>query len=263
MNIEILKRIGKSLLKKIPDVKSIEKTVLGRGASGDKTYRIDKIAEDIVVSAFEKSGEAVTIISEEIGVKDFKGGGIKVLIDPIDGSRNAIAGIPFYCTSIAVVDGNTIGNIELAYIINLINGDEFWAEKGKGAFLNGEKINAQGNDKFYLIAYEAQTPKNDIPQIIPLLSVFKKTRCLGSTALDLAYLANGAISVFVTPAPSRSFDFAAGWLIVKEANGIITDIWGNDIETKEIGLKKSTSILASGNEKLHKKALEIITRGHN
>ena len=85
-----------------------------------------------------------------------------VLIDPVDGSRNAVSGIPFYCTSIAVADGNTVGDIELAYVVNLINGDEFWAEKGKGAFLNGERITAQKDDVFYLVAYEAQTPHRDI-----------------------------------------------------------------------------------------------------
>ncbi|MBE0425412.1 MAG: hypothetical protein IBX72_02035 [Nitrospirae bacterium] len=258
MNIEILRSIGQSLLKKIPSIKMTKKIPLGIGASGDKTYQIDRIAEDTIVSHLEKSGEAFTVVSEEIGVKDIRGGGKKVLIDPIDGSRNAIAGIPFYCTSIAVIDGDTIGNIELAYIVNLINGDEFWAEKGNGAFLKGKKINTQGDEEFYLVAYEAQTPHKDILRISPLLAKSRKTRCLGATALDLAYLAHGAISVFVTPSPSRSFDFAAGCLIVREAGGVITDIKGKGIDATEVSLKKSTSLLASGNKNLHKKALRLL-----
>jgi len=67
---------------------------------------------------------------------------------------------------------------------------------------------------FYLIAYEAQTPDKDIARIIPLFSESRKTRCLGSTALDLAYLAFGAISIFVVPSLSRCFDFAGGYLLV-------------------------------------------------
>jgi myo-inositol-1(or 4)-monophosphatase len=260
MNIEILRSIGKSLLKKIPSIKAAEKIALGIGASGDKTYQIDRIAEDTIISGLEKSGEVLTIVSEEIGIRDIKGGGKKVLIDPIDGSRNAIAGIPFYCTSIALVDGDTIGNIELAYIVNLISGDEFWAEKGKGAFLNGKKINTQKDEEFYLVAYEAQTPHKDISRIIPLLAKSRKTRCLGATALDLAYLANGAISVFITPSPSRSFDFAAGCLIVREAGGVISDIKGKGIDTTEVSLKKSTSLLASGNKNLHEKALRLLNK---
>jgi myo-inositol-1(or 4)-monophosphatase len=258
MEIKILRGIGERLLKEIPLIKKATKTAIGIGASGDKTYPIDKLAEDIILSGLEVSGEALTVISEEIGIKDIKNGGSKILIDPIDGSRNAVSGIPFYCTSIAVVDGNTIGDIKLAYVVNLVNGDEFWAEKGKGAFLNGEKITTQKDDNFYLIAYEAQSPNKDISRIISLLAQSMKTRCFGATALDLAYLACSAISVFANPSLSRSFDFAGGWLLVKEAKGIFTDIKGNSIETLGISLKKSTSLLVSGNEKLHEKALRLL-----
>jgi myo-inositol-1(or 4)-monophosphatase len=260
MEIKILRGIGERLLKEIPLIKKTTKTAIGIGASGDKTYPIDKLAEDIILAGLEESGEALTVISEEIGIKDIKNGGKKILIDPIDGSRNAVSGIPFYCTSIAVVDGNTVGDIKLAYVVNLVNGDEFWAEKGKGAFLNGEKITAQKDDEFYLIAYEAQSPNKDISRIISLLAQSRKTRCFGSTALDLAYLACGAISVFANPSLSRSFDFAGGWLLVKEAEGIFTDIKGNPIETHKVSLKKSTSLLVSGNNRLHEKALRLLDR---
>jgi len=260
MKIEFLREIGRQLLKEIPRLrqKPLSQTPLGVGASGDKTFPIDKKAEEIIISGFEAAGEPLTIVSEEAGITDIKGGGKKILIDPIDGSKNAIAGIPFYCASVAIADGDTIGDIETSYIVNLINGDEFWAEKGKGAFLNGERVFSQKANEFYLIAYEAQSPKKDIPRITPLLSVSRKTRCLGATALDLAYLAAGSISVFVNPSLSRSFDFGGGWLLVKEAGGTFTDIEGNDIEKVEVGLKKNASLLASGNEYLHKEALELL-----
>ena len=258
MEIEILRTIGKRLLKEIPLLKESSKTAIGIGASGDKTYRIDKVAEDLILSGLDESGESLTIISEEAGIKEIKGGGKKVLIDPIDGSRNAVSGIPFYCTSIAVVDGNTVGDIELAYVVNLINGDEFWAERGKGAFMNDERIYTQGDDVFYLVAYEAQSPSKDIAGLMPLLSASRKTRCFGSTALDLSYLACGAISIFANPSPSRSFDFAGGWLLVKEAGGIFTDVKGNPIEKVEVGLQRSVSLLVSGNALLHEKALRLL-----
>jgi myo-inositol-1(or 4)-monophosphatase len=261
MEIEILRAIGRRLLEEIPLLRESSKTFVGIGASGDKTYQIDKVAEDLILSGLDESGEALTIISEELGIKDLKGGGRKVLIDPVDGSRNAVSGIPFYCTSIAVVAGDTIGDVEMAYVLNLVSGDEFWAEKGEGAFLNGEGIITQKDDIFYLVAYEAQSPPKDIPGMMPLLSASRKTRCFGATALDLSYLAYGAISVFANPSPSRSFDFAAGWLLVKEAGGIFTDIKGNSIETIEVGLEKSTPLLVSGNVRLHEKALRLLSQG--
>lgn len=259
MNIDFLRNIGKILRKEIPPGIRISKDAIGTGASGDKTYPIDKMAEDIILSVLEHSGEPITVISEEAGITDLRGGGTVVLIDPVDGSRNAIAGIPFYCTSIAVGEGKRIGNIYLSYVLNLINYDEFWAEKNKGAFLNGERICTQKDDVFYLTAYEAQSPSRDIPGIMPLLSASRKTRCLGATALDIAYLARGSISIFANPAPSRSFDFAGGWLLVQEAGGVFTDMEGNPINNVEISLQKSTPLLVAGNERLHEKALRLLT----
>ncbi len=261
MKIENLRQIGKSLMTEIGNtrLKPFASEALGKGAGGDKTFPIDKKAEDIIISSLEGFNEPLSIISEEIGIKEIRGGGKRVLIDPIDGSKNAITGLPFYCASLAVADGDNIGSISLAYVINLLTGDEFWAEKGKGAYFNSERIRTQSDDKIYLVAYEAQSPKNDIPKIMPLISEAWRTRCLGATALDLAYLAYGAVSVFVTPSSSRTFDFAGGYLLIKEAGGVFTDVNGDSIEPIEAGLSKRTSLLASGNEYLHAKALKLLS----
>jgi myo-inositol-1(or 4)-monophosphatase len=219
MNIKILRSIGKTLLKEIPSVKKDSKTPIGIGASGDKTYRIDKVAEDLILSGLNASGEALTVISEEIGVIDIKGGGRKVLIDPIDGSRNAVSGIPFYCTSIAVVDGNTVGDIGLAYVVNLINGDEFWAERGDGAFLNEERISTQKDDIFYLLAY-SPVSSTDIPRIGPILWN-RERRCFGATALDLAYLATVRLCLrTLTPVSTSA-------VVCSSKAGEFTDMNGN------------------------------------
>lgn len=259
MKIEHLREIGQRLFTELGKtrLKPFASESLGKGAGGDKTFPVDKKAEDIIISSLKALNEPLSIVSEEAGIEEIRGGGKRVIIDPIDGSKNAITGIPFYCTSIAVADGDNIGSISLAYVINLLTGDDFWAEKGRGAFFNGERIYTQKDDIFYLIAYEAQSPKNDIPKMIRLFAEAWRTRCLGATALDLAYLSYGAISVFITPSPSRSFDFAAGYLLIKEAGGVFTDIKGNSIEDTEITLKKSSPLLASGNIKLHERALRL------
>ena len=262
MDIKILQNIREKLLRRMSEarMKPFSQKALGVGAAGDKTFPIDKIAEDIIISELESSRLPLSLISEEYGLKELSGGGRRVLIDPIDGSKNAIAGIPFYCTSLAIAEGDTIGSISIAYVVNLINGDEFLAEKGKGAFLNKERISTQKDDEFSLIAYEAQVPGRDIPRIIPLLSKAHKTRCLGATALDLAYLSRGAVSVFVNSSLSRSFDFAGGWLLIEEAGGVFTDTKGVSLEGIDLGLEKSTPLLASGNQRLHDKALALLGR---
>ncbi|MBI5213165.1 MAG: hypothetical protein HY957_07315 [Nitrospirae bacterium] len=264
MKIIDLRQIGRQHFFEIGKtrLKPFASESLGKGAGGDKTFPIDKKAEDIIIGSLEALNEPLSIVSEETGLKEIKGGGRKVIIDPIDGSKNAITGIPFYCTSIAVADGDNIGGIYMGYVMNLLTGDEFWAEKGKGAFFNGERIYTQKDDTFYLIAYEAQSPKNDIPKIMKLLSEAWRTRCLGAMAMDIAYLAYGDASVFVTPSLSRSFDFAGGYLLVKEAGGIFTDINGNSIDDTELGLNRSAPLLASGNMQLHEKALKLLTGGN-
>lgn len=257
MKIEILREIGSRLMAGVKGVQP-DNRAISRGAGGDKTYPVDKLAEEIIIKALEDSGEPLTVISEEAGIVDLKGGGDIVLIDPIDGSNNAVTGIPFYCTSIAVAGGGRLGDVKLSYIINLVNGDEYWAIKGAGAWKNGQVIAGQKDDVLYLTSYEASSPGRDIAAILPLLSQSRRTRCWGATALSLACVASGAASVLVIPSPSRSFDFAGGWLIVKEAGGIVTDIRGNDIDNVELGLKRASTVLASGNEALHRKVLGLL-----
>ncbi len=260
MYLDIFRNIRERLLTTLSEARfrPLAQKALGIGAAGDSTFPIDRAAEEIIISELESSGIPLTVISEEYGMKEIGGGGRKVLIDPIDGSKNAISGIPFYCTSIAVAEGNTIGSVTESYIVNLVNGDEFRAEKDRGAFLNDERIFAQKDEFFYLIAYEAQAPRKDIARITPLLAESRKTRCLGATALDLAYLASGAVSVFVSPSPSRSFDFAGGWLLIREAGGVFTDMHGRAVENVDLGLRKSISLLAAGNQRLHNRALRLL-----
>jgi myo-inositol-1(or 4)-monophosphatase len=262
MEIRDLREIGKRLMEEIPAVRQSQdlKKALGTGAAGDKTFHIDRKAEDIIMAGLRALGEPLTLISEEAGVVDMGGGETVVIADPIDGSKNAVSGIPFYCASIAVAEGKTLGDIRYAYVLNLISGEEFWSEKGTGSFLNGRRLIAQQDEELYLSAYEAQSPGRDIPLILPLLSRSRKTRCLGAIALDLSYLASGAVSVFVSSSPSRSFDFAAGYLLIREAGGVFTDMQGKDIEHVRLGLARSSTLLASGNEGLHRKVLELLSK---
>ncbi|MBI5641068.1 MAG: hypothetical protein HZA17_11645 [Nitrospirae bacterium] len=262
MQIEDLRKIGEVLIKGLSEgLNSPErKTAIGIGAAGDKTFPIDRKAEEIIIAGLEALDEPLTIISEEAGVLHLKGGGRRVLIDPIDGSKNAVSGIPFYSASLAVADGDTLADVNLSYVLNLVSGDEFWAEKDRGSFLNGNRIHSQEDEEFFMIAFEAQVPARDLPEILPLLSGGKKARCFGSTALDLSYLASGSISVFICPSPSRSFDYAGGWLLVREAGGVMTAADGREIGNILLGLERSVSLLASGNAGLHQKALALLRK---
>jgi myo-inositol-1(or 4)-monophosphatase len=260
MELDDIRNIGARLKREIPlHLDELRKGApLGRGAGGDVTHPIDKEAEDIIIEELERLGKPVTVISEECGLKHINGGGPRLLIDPIDGSRNALSGVTLFSTSIALVDGDTIEGTFIGYVLNVISGDEFWALKDHGSFLNGTRIATQAEDACRVIAYEAQNPGRDIARVMPLISLFNRARCFGSTALDMAFLAQGAVSMMVIPSPSRSFDFAAGHLLVKEAGGVVSDLEGRDLDSVDIGVKHATPVLASANQALHEKALEVL-----
>jgi myo-inositol-1(or 4)-monophosphatase len=260
MELDDIRNIGARLKREIPlHLDELRKGApLGKGAGGDVTLPLDKRAEDIIIEEVEKLGKPVTIVSEECGVKHINGGGQRLLVDPIDGSRNALSGVTLFSTSIALVDGDTIEGTLIGYILNIISGDEFWALRGNGSFLNGTHITTQAGDLCKVIAYEAQSPGRDIVRIMPLISLFNRARCFGSTALDMAFLAQGAVSMLCIPSPSRSFDFAAGYLLVKEAGGTVSDLEGREIDSIEVGVKRATPVLASANKELHEKALEVL-----
>jgi myo-inositol-1(or 4)-monophosphatase len=261
--LELLRKTGQTLFRELSGVRHTAE-VLSRGAAGDKTHPVDKRAEEIILSALDAWGEPLTVISEEAGVVEMRGGGRTVVVDPIDGSRNAVSGIPFYCSSLAVAEGECLEEMVLSYIINLANGEEFWADvredsAARGAFGSGRPLYTQKDDILRVALFEAQTPGRDIPGMTALLSEFRRARCLGAVALDMAYLAAGSATVFVNPAPSRSFDFAGGWLMVREAGGMVTDLGGDDLGKLRLGLTREAPFLASGNETVHERALALLS----
>ena len=234
---------------------------IGKGAGGDTTLVLDKRAEDAIVSVLEKlhrQGENFTFISEELGEKDYGAGGVLILADPVDGSNNAKYGLPFYSTALAMASGRRLRDIELGYIINHANGDEFWAIKGNGAYKNGISIKASDQVELGMVNYEAANPRRDLPKAMPLLTAARKARCMGSTALDLACLASGATDVVLVPSPSRSFDYAAGWLLVAEAGGVVTDTDGGGMEDTPLGIGRTTPFIGAANRALLDKALKAL-----
>jgi myo-inositol-1(or 4)-monophosphatase len=262
--LELFKQIGKKMRDGLSVILAREggTVPLGKGAGGDKTFPVDKWAEDIVIAALERArqqGESFTLISEELGVRKFGEGDKIVLVDPIDGSNNAKSGIPFFSTSLALLNGATLDKLAAGYVINLAAGDEFWALRGNGAYKNGARIRTSATQGITIVAYEASSPATDLPRLLPLLAQAKRTRCFGSTALDLSYLASGALSVFATATASRAFDYAAGMLILEEADGVITDLEGTSLDHIAVGLERTVPLLASKNDAAHVAALNALS----
>ncbi len=262
LTLEILRDIGRRLSDYLRKGRLSAREIkpLGRGAAGDRTFQMDQTAEEIIISSLRDSSIPLTVVSEEIGLVDLNGGGHRVLIDPVDGSKNAVSGIPLFCTSIAVTDSETISGIYLSYIINPLTGDEYWAEEGRGAYFNGMRMKTQEDEEIRVVLYETQSPKRELPLILPVLSLANRTRCFGSTALDLAFLSKGAASVYINPSTTRSFDYAAGVHMVRESGGLVTTIDGHDISGVELSMKRTDPLLACANERILERVLREMER---
>ncbi len=267
--LKLFKEIGDELKNEFKNIylSKNAKRVVGHGKGGDETTVIDKFAEDLIIKKlgeFHNNGKHnFRLISEELGTRDFGcANSIKniILVDPLDGSVNAKCGIPFFSVSIALIEGETLGGITVGYVLNLMNGDEFHAVKDCGAFLNNKKIKTKFNkNSLGLIGIEAPI-KDSLPYIMKMGKFAERIRIMGSLALDVCYVASGALDAGVFPFRVRPVDFAAGKLILEEAGGVITDFNGGKTDDIMAGVEKKTEIICAGNEKIYDKILEIIRK---
>lgn len=243
LSIDLLKQIAINVYDAIHPIlgtkKSAEKSQ--RGAGGDISMQIDLIAENIVIDTLENANVNLLLISEEIGEKYIgnKEKAIKsqnvLIIDPVDGSNNAVRGIPYCSISIAYAIGRTINDIKKAVILDLNTKDIYWAIKGEGAYLNNNIIHVSDLDITDNCFFELNLPMKNffkhIDNLRPIFRSFYRVRVLGSSALTLCQLAKGSMEAFVNLREiNRLVDVAAGLLILKEAGGEIFSLNGNKIE---------------------------------
>lgn len=194
--------------------------VVGDGAGGDRTVLIDLLAEDIVIDSLQQAAtesDGLTVVSEEVGEAPMGAGGLPiVVIDPIDGSLNAKRGLPYFATSIAVASGPTMGDVTLGYVYDYGTGNEFTAEAGRGAWLNGKPMNrAEPKDALRVVALEGAYPHRLGPAALELRDA-RRLRMIGALALSLCVTAAGWTDGMAGLGGGRSVDVAAGQLIARE-----------------------------------------------
>ena len=243
VTIDFLKQLAINIYEKIHPLLGTEEggVKISPGAGGDISMNIDLVAEELIIQSLEDQELDILLISEEIGEKYI--GNKKnallneniLIVDPIDGSNNATRGIPYSSISIAYAKGKSIKNIVKAVVIDLYSKDLYWAEEGKGAFLNEKSIQVSQLDVSDDCFFELNlSNKNLFKYVDKFRSIIKrnyKVRVLGSSALTLCQIAKGSMEVFINLRESnRLVDVAAGILILKEAGGEIFSITGGKIE---------------------------------
>jgi len=222
---------------------------MGRGAGGDLSRKIDLLAEKTVIDIILKHGIDATVIGEECGMIEGRGGGY-VVMDAIDGTTNAIRGIPFYCCSIAFAIDFQLSAITDAAIIDLARGELYYASKGKGSFLNGKRISAKKEsppDPTIGINISGIKP-SVVNRLAPIIAATDHTRQFGANALEMCFLARGHLDAYVDLRDKiRPTDIAAGYLIAKEAGAKVYSAAGSDLES-DLDVKKRLSYVAVAND---------------
>ncbi|MCW4001408.1 MAG: fructose 1,6-bisphosphatase [Candidatus Bathyarchaeota archaeon] len=237
---------------------------LGRGAGGDLMKPVDLAAESAIVQTLHSHGVSFTLISEESGLKKIGSSpdGCFLCVDPIDGTTNLTHGLPFYASSIAVADKPTLGSVYAGMVADLAHDVTYLAHRGNGASANGKPLHTSTTTLLdeAVVGIDINTYKTpaDIATFSSVIHNTKHTRHFGANALEVCYVAEGLTDGFIDlRCKIRTTDVAAGFLIVEESGGIVTDAQNQPIDVP-LDPRQTLSFVASANVEMHKRLLSLI-----
>jgi len=206
---------------------------------------VDHASEKAIIDTIRKEYPDHHILTEESGdlAQDSE---YKWIIDPIDGTVNFAHRIPICCISIGLEYNK---KMVLGAIYNPFINELFVAERGQGATLNGKRISVSTKDKVINACLVTGFPYTYLDEPNGPLQVFERfirrgipVRRLGSAAIDLAWVACGRFDAFYEH-KLQAWDSAAGFLMVEEAGGTVTDLKGGPYSPYEPGIVASNGIL--------------------
>jgi myo-inositol-1(or 4)-monophosphatase len=197
-----------------------------KGDSKGLVTATDLAAEKAILEILTSESD-YEILSEESGTTN-QGGGKLWVIDPLDGTNNFARSLPLFAVSVGLMEGN---ESLVGVIIDPINQKEYYATVGGGAFCNGEKIIQPKFDTDYIpmLFLNHGYPEVDrakFKELSKLLAPGFNILKLGTTALELCFIANGSVDAFICSG-DELWDFAAGIVITQEAGCVFTDWKGN------------------------------------
>ncbi len=253
--IEVLCEASKKIYENVKDLAGTKHAAgdFGVGAGGDISRNIDIVAEKTVLDYLKEIDFECIVLGEECGRVEISNNpkGF-VIMDAIDGSANAVRGVPFFCSSLAFATGNKLSSITDGVITDLSNGEMYWASKNKGAFFNNKQIKVHKEDPIYkIVGINTSGATIDMmKRLHPIFENHNHTRHFGANALEMALFARGLMDVFIDLRNKiRIQDIAAGYLIVKEAEGLLLDADLNDLDA-DLSYETKVSFIAAANQKI-------------
>lgn len=216
----------------------------------------DREAERVILGMIRERFPDHAVVAEESGAHAGQAPA-RWIVDPLDGTTNYAHGLPIFAVSIALeVDGR----LQVGVVYNPATGEKFTARRGRGAARNGRPLRVSQTQELgrsLLVtgfAYNVRrTAETNLDHFANFLGTAQGLRRLGSAALDLCYVAAGAFDGY-WETQLNLWDLAAGWLIVEEAGGKVTDLLGRPLTME------ARQIVAS-NGKIHEAMLDVLKMG--
>jgi myo-inositol-1(or 4)-monophosphatase len=210
----------------------VDQLQIERKGRNDFVTQIDRGAESEIIKIIRKAYPQHAVLGEEGGRNDVAGADSEVLwiVDPLDGTTNFLHTLPHFAVSIGV---QVRGRLEHGIVYAPCTQDLYVASRGSGATLNNRRIRVSGTIDLgsALIGTGVPIRAGNLDAYLPMLRMVAEqtagVRRAGSAALDLAYVAAGRLDAF-WELSLKPWDMAAGLVLVQEAGGIISEIYGAD-----------------------------------
>ena len=215
------RRAGRALLKDFGEVENLQVSTKG---PGDFVSRADRNAETMIREALMEARPTYGFLGEEGSEIEGEDPTRRWIVDPLDGTTNYLHGMPHWAVSIALEHK---GQIVIGVVYDPVKDELFFAEKGEGAWMNEKRLRVSGRSRMIESVFATGLPfagRSDLPTTLQDLARIMPTcagvRRWGVASLDLAYVAAGRFDGF-WERRLKSWDMAAGLIIVREAGGIV------------------------------------------
>lgn len=255
---DLLLKAGEKVVDLFPKIQKIK----DNKTANDLVTTADLASEKIILEGIRKHFPNHSTYSEEEGLNKMESD-FKWFVDPLDGSKHIIKGLPYFAISIGVTYKNKI-ILGITYIPLL--GQLFEARLGEGAYLNGKKIsisnvsdlnksiiNAEFPSRNFKVDWSTTKYKQSFLQFEKLIKNTFRVRMIGSGPIGLAYTAMGGYDAYIRFQPFCIEDVIAGYLLIKEAGGEIYNFNGDDINVFE-----SRNKFIAANRKLSNNIVKLV-----
>ena len=249
--VKAARRAGRSLKRDLGEIEHLQVSLKG---PANFVSLADKRAEEMLYTDLEKARPGYGFLGEEGGKREGSDKSHTWIVDPLDGTTNFLHGIPQFAISIGLLREDTV---IAGVIYNPANDELYIAERGKGAFLNDQRLRVAGRRQLNECVVACGLPhigrgnhQLALQELAALQSKVAGFRRFGAASLDLAFGAAGRLDGY-WERNLQPWDLAAGLLMIREAGGTVSGIQGNDDPLQ-------TGHVVGGNEFVHGELIKIL-----